>query len=95
MSHILIPDVRPRRNAGSATCPVSEEQAHELLDDELAPDGAAAVREHLERCAECQARVDRLERFLAAIRRQRDRAPAAPDALRARLHALGQADGDA
>lgn len=95
MSHILIPDVRPRRNADPATCPVSEEQAHELLDDQLDPEGAAAVREHLEQCAECRARIDRLERFLAAIRRQRDLVPTAPDALRARLHALGQADGDA
>jgi anti-sigma factor RsiW len=79
-------------NAAPVTCPVPEEQAYELLDDELAPAAAAAVRAHLARCSACRARVARLARFLAVLRRQRLHPTPAPEALRRRARRLG---GDA
>jgi anti-sigma factor RsiW len=68
---------------------------HELLDGELSPAAATALREHLRRCAACRTRVARLERFLAAVRRQRRRPAGLPDTLRHRLREIAQADGDA
>ena len=94
MSPTLRSDVRPLSIAAPVTCPVSEEQAHALLDDELSDADVAAVRQHLARCAGCRARVSRLARFLAAVRRQRRLVPGAPETLRARVRALGLAPHD-
>jgi anti-sigma factor RsiW len=67
---------------------------HALLDGELSPAVAAALREHLLRCPACRGRVERLERFLTALRRLRRRPSELPDTLRHRLREIAQADGD-
>ncbi|MGZ8377691.1 MAG: anti-sigma factor family protein [Gemmatirosa sp.] len=94
MSPTLLPDVRPLWSADAVPCPVSEEQTHALLDGELTPGDATALREHLLRCPPCRARVERLERFLVAVRRQRRRPSGLSDTLRRRLREIAQADGD-
>ncbi|MDF1505156.1 zf-HC2 domain-containing protein, partial [Roseisolibacter sp. H3M3-2] len=63
-------------------CPVPEAQAHQLLDGELPPLADAALREHLTRCPPCAARVERLERLLAALGQQPTFAPRASARLR-------------
>lgn len=73
------------------TCPVSEAQAHGLLDDELPAADAAAVRLHLEGCTRCRREVARLWHLVAALRRQRRRQERAPESLRARALALARA----
>jgi len=40
----------------------------QLLDGELAPDDAAPIREHVEACAACHARLERLERAVTGWR---------------------------
>jgi anti-sigma factor RsiW len=69
-------------------CPVTEAQAHGLLDGELDAAEAAEVREHLARCSACAARVAELERLLAALRRQRALAPRASERLRRRAREM-------
>jgi anti-sigma factor RsiW len=91
VSHTFLAHVRtPRPRA--VTCPLSEAQAHGLLDDELAADESAAVRRHVDGCARCRAHVARLSHLLAALRRQRLRREPAPASLRDRVHALARAE---
>lgn len=80
-------DDRPRP-AARAACAATERHVLALLDDELADADAAALLDHLTGCAPCRARMARLQRFVAAVRRQRLRQPPAPAALRARASAL-------
>lgn len=74
-------------------CPVPEAQAHQLLDDELPPDGAARLRAHLAACADCRTRVAHLERLLATVRRQRTPDVRAPERLLRRARAIAREVG--
>lgn len=67
---------------------MTEAQAHELVDDELGTEPATALRAHLEQCAPCRARVRAVQRFVAALRRQRRLIPRAPTSLQARVRLL-------
>ncbi|GLC24391.1 anti-sigma factor family protein [Roseisolibacter agri] len=89
MSHSPLASVP---SIGAVTCPVSEAQAHGLLDAELSGAEAGAVRRHLEGCARCRAHVTRLSHLLVALRRQRLRQERAPASLHARVRALARAE---
>jgi anti-sigma factor RsiW len=93
LSHPSFTHVRPLAwSTGPVACPVTEAQAHGLLDGELDAVEAVAVREHLARCSACAARVAELERLLAALRRQRALAPRAGERLRRRARDIGRDD---
>jgi anti-sigma factor RsiW len=72
----------------SAACPRTAAQADAHVDGELSPSAAAALDAHLRACPPCRAYVHALRGLLAAVGRQRDRQPAAPASLRARVRAL-------
>ena len=59
----------------------------DYLDDQLPPARARVLREHIARCANCQGYQAFQRDFLAALARQRTRAPA-PAMLRARVASL-------
>lgn len=59
----------------------------DYLDDQLPPARARSLREHITRCANCQAYQAFQRSFLAALAQQRERAPA-PAVLRARVALL-------
>jgi hypothetical protein len=88
VTHASLPDLRHLRSVPDTPCPVSEEQAHALLDGELDAAQASRVRDHLAQCRDCRANVGRLRRFLALLRHQRRNHLRAPTSLHARVRAL-------
>ncbi len=70
-------------------CKAAARRFHELLDNELTPDVEAAVRQHLEDCADCMAVFEFEEAFtrFVALRAKSTEAPAD---LKKRI--LGQLD---
>lgn len=84
-------DVGAAARAAAPPCHAVAAHSYELLDGELAPRVAAAVRDHLEGCVRCRAAVEREEAFLALLARTA-RVEPAPTALAARIHEeLGRA----
>jgi mycothiol system anti-sigma-R factor len=72
-------------------CRAVAAHAYELLDGELAPRVAAAIRDHLDGCVPCRGVVRREQAFLALVARAARVAPA-PTGLVARVHEeLGRA----
>lgn len=59
-------------------CQEAARRFHELLDNELTPDVEAAVRQHLEDCADCMAVFEFEEAFtrFVALRAKSTEAPA-------------------
>lgn len=70
-------------------CQEAARRFHELLDNELTPDVEAAVRQHLEDCADCMAVFEFEEAFKRFVA-LRARSTEAPADLKQRI--LGQLD---
>jgi anti-sigma factor RsiW len=67
----------------STSCHGFEEDLSALLDDELRPERAAELRDHVAVCADCRERLARFARVDSAL--SGAPAPAVPASLRARL----------
>lgn len=76
---------RAARHASSRPCHAVAAHVYELLDGELAPRVAAAIRDHLDRCLPCRSAVEREEAFVDLVARAARIEPA-PTALVARVH---------
>jgi anti-sigma factor (TIGR02949 family) len=70
-------------------CQEAARRLHELLDNELTPEVEAAVRQHLEDCADCMAVLEFEEAFKRFVA-LRAKSTTAPADLKQRI--LGQLD---
>lgn len=73
-----------RRAADRRNCREVRERLYEYLDGELTPERSAAVRSHLERCADCFA-LTRFEEAFLRFLEARAEARTVPPALRRRI----------
>lgn len=74
-------------------CREAKERLTDYLKQELTPELAGEVHEHLVRCRSCFSRA-RFEETLAKLLETRGRQVTCPDALRERICALLRAEAD-
>ncbi len=66
---------------------------YEFLDDELTPESAETIREHLELCQRCYPRLCFARAFQDTLRRAARGQPAAPAHLKEKLAELLRSEG--
>ncbi|MCA9737414.1 MAG: zf-HC2 domain-containing protein [Gemmatimonadota bacterium] len=87
-------ELRRQRRGHVMKCGETAEHLFEYLDDELDPQVATHLRNHLEVCAPCATRADFERAFLNAVKKASSAGEPIPDSVRRRVLQVLQEPGE-